>query len=115
MHLPPSNLGAFAAPGYPPYFLQNPGAGGSDFFGQDTSGGLDDSNSGMIMGTEFMENGSTSPQGGGGGPGAYFGPDYTDFQSGGELIRTGSPNLLCTALPTHWRSNKSLPVAFKVG
>ena len=32
----------------------------------------------------------------------------------GEFIRTGSPNLLCTALPTHWRSNKSLPVTFKV-
>lgn len=47
-------------------------------------------------------------------PGGYFGPDYTDFQSGGELIQTGSPNLLCSALPNHWRSNKSLPVAFKV-
>lgn len=57
------------------------------------------------------------PQVGGGGPpppGSYFGPDYTDFQSGGELIQTGSPNLLCSALPNHWRSNKSLPVAFKV-
>ena len=32
----------------------------------------------------------------------------------GELVRTGSPNLLCTVLPTHWRSNKTLPVAFKV-
>ncbi|XP_046988140.1 protein lozenge-like [Schistocerca americana] len=32
----------------------------------------------------------------------------------GELVRTGSPNLLCTALPNHWRSNKTLPVAFKV-
>ena len=31
-----------------------------------------------------------------------------------ELIKTGSPNLLCSALPTHWRSNKTLPVAFKV-
>ena len=51
---------------------------------------------------------------GSGSPGGYFGPDYTDFPSGGDLIRTGSPNLLCSALPTHWRSNKSLPVAFKV-
>jgi hypothetical protein len=34
--------------------------------------------------------------------------------SEGRLVQTGSPNLLCTALPTHWRSNKSLPVAFKV-
>ena len=32
----------------------------------------------------------------------------------GELIQTGSPYFLCTALPTHWRSNKSLPVAFRV-
>ena len=32
----------------------------------------------------------------------------------GELIHTGSPYFLCTALPTHWRSNKSLPVAFRV-
>lgn len=32
----------------------------------------------------------------------------------GELVQTGSPAVLCTALPTHWRSNKSLPIAFKV-
>ncbi|XP_059491228.1 runt-related transcription factor 3-like isoform X3 [Neocloeon triangulifer] len=32
----------------------------------------------------------------------------------GELIRTGSPYFLCSALPPHWRSNKTLPVAFKV-
>lgn len=32
----------------------------------------------------------------------------------GELIRTGSPLLVCTVLPPHWRSNKTLPVAFKV-
>nr|AKJ32558.1 Runt-related transcription factor 1 [Pinctada fucata]ARE59196.1 runt-like transcription factor [Pinctada imbricata] len=32
----------------------------------------------------------------------------------GEFIRTGSPNFVCTPLPTHWRSNKTLPVAFKV-
>ena len=33
---------------------------------------------------------------------------------GGHLVPTGSPNLLCTALPGHWRSNKTLPVAFRV-
>lgn len=33
---------------------------------------------------------------------------------GGELVRTGSPNLVCSVLPVHWRSNKTLPVAFKV-
>jgi len=32
----------------------------------------------------------------------------------GHLIPTGSPNLLCTALPAHWRSNKTLPIAFRV-
>ncbi|CAL4138696.1 unnamed protein product, partial [Meganyctiphanes norvegica] len=32
----------------------------------------------------------------------------------GELMKTGAPNLLCTALPNHWRSNKSLPMSFKV-
>lgn len=32
----------------------------------------------------------------------------------GELVQTGSPMILCSTLPTHWRSNKSLPCAFKV-
>ncbi|KAJ9573925.1 hypothetical protein L9F63_008698, partial [Diploptera punctata] len=32
----------------------------------------------------------------------------------GELVRTGSPHFVCTVLPPHWRSNKTLPVAFKV-
>ncbi|XP_016841568.1 runt-related transcription factor 3 isoform X2 [Nasonia vitripennis] len=32
----------------------------------------------------------------------------------GELVRTGSPHVVCTVLPSHWRSNKTLPVAFKV-
>jgi Runt domain. len=32
----------------------------------------------------------------------------------GELVQTGSPTILCSVLPTHWRSNKSLPIAFKV-
>ena len=32
----------------------------------------------------------------------------------GELVRTGSPGFLCSALPTHWRANKTLPMAFKV-
>lgn len=29
-------------------------------------------------------------------------------------VRTGNPYFLCSALPNHWRSNKTLPVAFKV-
>lgn len=32
----------------------------------------------------------------------------------GELVQTQSPAILCSVLPTHWRSNKSLPCAFKV-
>ncbi|XP_055296758.1 segmentation protein Runt-like [Sitodiplosis mosellana] len=32
----------------------------------------------------------------------------------GDLVQTGSPMILCTKLPTHWRSNKSLPGPFKV-
>ncbi|XP_055296504.1 segmentation protein Runt-like isoform X2 [Sitodiplosis mosellana] len=32
----------------------------------------------------------------------------------GDLVQTGSPMILCSTLPTHWRSNKSLPCAFKV-
>ncbi|XP_061430793.1 runt-related transcription factor 3-like isoform X2 [Lethenteron reissneri] len=31
-----------------------------------------------------------------------------------EMLRTDSPNFLCSALPPHWRCNKTLPVAFKV-
>ncbi|TRY69990.1 hypothetical protein TCAL_06646 [Tigriopus californicus] len=45
--------------------------------------------------------------GGGGGGGAGGGDQ-------GELVQTGSPCILCSPLPNHWRSNKSLPVAFKV-
>ncbi|XP_047735783.1 segmentation protein Runt isoform X2 [Hyalella azteca] len=33
---------------------------------------------------------------------------------GGELIKTGSPNILCSPIPSHWRSNKSLPTSFRV-
>ncbi|XP_021957006.1 segmentation protein Runt isoform X2 [Folsomia candida] len=89
-------------------------------------GGFDFGYSGE-MGTEILENGGhhhfhqqqqqqQHPGGGGGlGGGGYFPQDYMDFANGGgELVQTGSPNLLCSALPTHWRSNKSLPVAFKV-
>ncbi|KAH0953018.1 hypothetical protein HN011_000125 [Eciton burchellii] len=31
-----------------------------------------------------------------------------------DLVQTGSPVILCSPLPPHWRSNKSLPTAFKV-
>ncbi|XP_068209375.1 runt-related transcription factor 1-like [Palaemon carinicauda] len=32
----------------------------------------------------------------------------------GDLIRTGAPNVVCSVLPPHWRSNKTLPAAFRV-
>ena len=31
-----------------------------------------------------------------------------------NITQTGSPCILCSPLPSHWRSNKSLPTAFKV-
>lgn len=31
-----------------------------------------------------------------------------------ELARTEAPNIICSVLPSHWRSNKSLPTAFRV-
>jgi len=31
-----------------------------------------------------------------------------------QLVRTGSPNVICSVLPEHWRINKALPVTFRV-
>ncbi|KAK3758251.1 hypothetical protein RRG08_036523 [Elysia crispata] len=36
------------------------------------------------------------------------------INSPNDLVKTGSPNFLCSELPSHWRSNKTLPVPFKV-
>ncbi|XP_050434580.1 segmentation protein Runt-like isoform X1 [Adelges cooleyi] len=33
---------------------------------------------------------------------------------GKEMVATGSPSVFCSVLPGHWRSNKSLPIPFKV-
>jgi len=33
---------------------------------------------------------------------------------GKDMVATGSPSVFCSVLPGHWRSNKSLPVPFKV-
>ncbi|KAK2711228.1 hypothetical protein QYM36_012418, partial [Artemia franciscana] len=33
---------------------------------------------------------------------------------GTDLVKTGSPAILCSILPLHWRSNKTLPSAFRV-
>lgn len=40
--------------------------------------------------------------------------DSLFFPFGFLSVRTGSPYILCSSLPHHWRSNKTLPVAFKV-
>nr|XP_031320245.1 runt-related transcription factor 3 isoform X2 [Camelus dromedarius] len=52
------------------------------------------------------------------GPGGAPGPRCADGgragDHAGELVRTDSPNFLCSVLPSHWRCNKTLPVAFKV-
>ena len=32
----------------------------------------------------------------------------------GDLVQTASPCVMCSTLPTHWRSNKTLPTAFRV-
>lgn len=47
----------------------------------------------------------------------FPGKEFLDFLVNNyqtELVRTGSPNILCSALPSHWRANKTLPVTFKV-
>lgn len=31
-----------------------------------------------------------------------------------SAVRTASPYFMCSELPEHWRSNKTLPIAFKV-
>jgi len=31
-----------------------------------------------------------------------------------DFVRTGSPNVVCSALPSHWRCNKALPSTFTV-
>ena len=37
-----------------------------------------------------------------------------DGETDNNIHQTGSPCILCSPLPSHWRSNKSLPTAFKV-
>lgn len=50
-----------------------------------------------------------------GGGGNVGNGNLSEHASGGaDLVRTGSPNFLCSALPSHWRSNKTLPTTFRV-
>ncbi|KAB7503578.1 Segmentation protein Runt [Armadillidium nasatum] len=32
----------------------------------------------------------------------------------GDLVKTGAPSIVCSVLPHHWRSNKTLPTSFRV-
>ncbi|XP_063594311.1 runt-related transcription factor 3-like [Penaeus indicus] len=69
----------------------------SDFVGL---GGYGGGGAGERAWAELM--GSMGGGGGGGG------------DPPGDLIRTGAPNVVCSVLPPHWRSNKTLPSAFRV-
>jgi len=40
--------------------------------------------------------------------------DVTSLGLSADLVTTASPAILCTPLPGHWRSNKTLPTAFRV-
>ena len=41
-------------------------------------------------------------------------PPTTADRPAERIIETDSPNFACTALPTHWRANKTLPSVFRV-
>lgn len=48
---------------------------------------------------------------------SYYGEENLNkllLEYSNELVKTGSPNLICSPLPYHWRSNKTLPTTFKV-
>ena len=40
--------------------------------------------------------------------------DLSSLGLSADLVGTASPAILCTPLPGHWRSNKTLPTAFRV-
>jgi len=81
----------------------------------------------MHLSSEVQGSTPAAAEGGGPPPAATpgYGPITADLlaertldgllaEHPGELVRTGSPHVVCTVLPSHWRSNKTLPVAFKV-
>ncbi|KAF2356082.1 Runt domain [Trinorchestia longiramus] len=37
-----------------------------------------------------------------------------DMSHMGDMVATESPNIFCSTIPSHWRSNKSLPTNFRV-
>lgn len=43
-----------------------------------------------------------------------LGLNHQDASGVGDLVATASPSVLCSPLPKHWRSNKTLPSAFRV-
>ena len=52
----------------------------------------------------------------GGSPEAMFSPERhgSNEVMPEQFMRAGSMAFMCTRLPPHWRSNKTLPSAFKV-
>ncbi|XP_051027786.1 runt-related transcription factor 3 [Acomys russatus] len=70
-------------------------------------------------GGKMGENSGTLSAQAAAGPGGRTRPEVRSMvdvlaDHAGELVRTDSPNFLCSVLPSHWRCNKTLPVAFKV-
>ena len=62
------------------------------------------------LGVSF--NGGSSSSQSGANPGRHVVEILADHHQG-ELVKTDSPNFLCTPLPQHWRVNKSLQTPFK--
>ena len=60
------------------------------------------------MEVNFNGGGATSQSG---TPNRHVVDILADHQ--GDLVKTDSPNFLCTPLPQHWRVNKSLQTPFK--
>ncbi|XP_050734980.1 runt-related transcription factor 3-like isoform X2 [Eriocheir sinensis] len=69
----------------------------------------------VTMGEMMGVGGGGGSMGGGErGWGDMMGGLMVGGEPAGDLVRTGAPNIICTVLPPHWRSNKTLPSAFKV-
>lgn len=85
----------------------------------DTEGDVGDSE--QCEGYYELQSIKKSPPSSGGQPNspwaAFYGEKLLNkllHDYAGELVRTQSPNLVCSALPSHWRSNKTLPTTFRV-
>uniref|UniRef100_A0A1I8IS99 Runt domain-containing protein n=1 Tax=Macrostomum lignano TaxID=282301 RepID=A0A1I8IS99_9PLAT len=97
--------------------LEISGARGPRLFGE-ARGGASSGTEGLRAPScrATANSGSADKSGRAGEPAEFY--NFFAFPKGraapSEFAKTGSPNLVCTALPSHWRSNKSLPNPFKV-